>query len=157
MVKLARRNNGVREPEQRLWSLSLSAVLMASGLILWGVGASRNVQFMGPIFGLGFTTFGVVCGGSIALSYAVDCFKEIAGESMITVIIIRNTLGFGFSYAITPWIEASGEQNCFIAVSMLSLGCTLSFLLMVLYGKRLRKFSAKRYWRYVEEKTGSFH
>jgi MFS family permease len=153
MLRLARRNNGTREPEQRLWALLLSAILSSGGLILWGVGASRDVHYMGPIFGLGFVTFGVVCGGSISLSYAVDCFKDIAGESMITVIIIRNTLGFAFSYAITPWIDASGLQNTFVAVSMVSLACTLSFLAMIVFGKRLRKWSAKRYWSYVDEKT----
>ncbi|KAJ4363224.1 hypothetical protein N0V83_010344 [Neocucurbitaria cava] len=157
MLRLARRNGGTREPEQRLWTLLVSGILSSSGLILWGVGASRGIHFMGPIFGLGFVTIGVVCGGSISLSYAVDCFKEMAGESMITVIIIRNTLGFAFNYAITPWIDASGLQNTFIAVSMVSLTCTLSFLLIVMFGKRLRKLSARRYWGYVEGKTMAVH
>jgi hypothetical protein len=83
---------------------------------------------MGLIIGLGMLTFGVVCGGSIALSYNVDCFKETAGDSMVTVIIVRNTLGFAFSYAINPWINTSGLQNCFVAVAMVALGCTGTFL-----------------------------
>jgi hypothetical protein len=70
---------------------------------------------------------------------------------MVSVIIIRNTLGFAFSYAINPWIDSLGLQNCFISVAMISLGCTLTFLLMIVFGKRLRILSAGKYWKYVDE------
>ena len=148
---LARRNGGIREAEHRLWALGVSGLLSAGGMVLWGVGGSHGVHFMGLIFGVGFVTFGVVCGGAIALAYAVDCFKEVAGESMVTVIIIRNTLGFAFSWAINPWLDSLGQQNCFISVSMIALACNASFLIMVLLGKRMRKFSARQYWNYVTE------
>lgn len=150
-LRLARRNHGIREPEHRLWALILSAIVSTGGLVMWGVGASHDLHFMGLIFGIGFTTFGVVCGGAISLSYAVDCFKEIAGESLVTVILIRNSLGFAFNYAINPWIDSLGLQNCFISVAMISLFSTGTFLLMVVWGKKLRMFSAARYWAYVSE------
>jgi hypothetical protein len=74
-IRLARRNNGVREPEQRLWNLGLSGILCAAGLILWGVGAANGVHWFGLIFGLGLLAFSVICGASLTLSYDVDCFK----------------------------------------------------------------------------------
>ncbi|KAF2684045.1 MFS transporter [Lentithecium fluviatile CBS 122367] len=148
-IRLARRNHGIREPEQRLWALLLSGILCSAGLILWGVGAARDVHWFGAIFGLGLLAFSVICGASITLSYAVDSFKEIAGEAMTSVIIIRNTLGFAVSYGINPWIDTMGVQNCFITVAMVALVCTFTFLPMVVFGKRLRKFSAPKYWEYV--------
>ncbi|KAK2765221.1 hypothetical protein FQN54_008920 [Arachnomyces sp. PD_36] len=149
-IYLARRNKGVREPEHRLWPLAVSGIISTAGLITWGVGASFGVHWVGLEFGLGMLAFGCITGGSIAISYNIDCFKEISGESMMTVIIIRNMLGFGFSYAITPWVEGQGVRNCFITVGMVSLACTGSFLLIVLFGKRLRRLSRGRYWEYVE-------
>ncbi|KAK7553494.1 major facilitator superfamily protein [Phyllosticta paracitricarpa] len=146
---LARRNGGIREAEHRLWPLAFSGIMCSAGLILWGVGAARGVHWFGPIVGLGLLAFSVVCGGSIALSYDVDCFKEIAGESMISVIIIRNTLGFAVSWGINPWIDSLGLQNCFISVSMVALVCTATFLPMVKYGKALRRWSTQKYWEYV--------
>lgn len=148
-IFLARRNNGVREPEQRLWPLLVSAIICAAGLILWGVGAAYEVHWVGLEFGMGMLAFGCITGGSIAISYCVDCFKEISGESMVSVILVRNTMGFGISYAITPWVERVGLRDCFITVAMLSLVCTGTFLGMVVVGKRLRRFSTERYWRYV--------
>ncbi|KAK4946430.1 hypothetical protein LTR10_014629 [Elasticomyces elasticus] len=149
-IRLARRNGGIREPEQRLWLLAFSGTIATAGLILWGVGAAHHVQFMGPIIGLGMTSFGIVSGGSTSLAYDVDCFKEIAGESIVLVIVIRNTMGFGMSYGITPWLENTGTVNCFVAVAFLCLACNLSFLIMTFSGKKFRRMSAKKYWQCVD-------
>lgn len=156
-IHLARRNNGIREPEQRLWPLAVAGIFSAAGLILWGVGAYHDVHWVGLIFGLGMLVFGLIVGGSIGLSYAVDCFKEISGESMAAVIVIRNTIGFGFSYAITPWYTNMGLQNCFITAAMVSLACTATFLLVVWKGKDLRRFSAGKYWEYVASSAVGGH
>lgn len=148
-LALARRNNGIREPEQRLWVLAVSGIISAAGLLVWGVGAYHEVHWIGLVFGLGMLTFGCVTGGSIAVSYSVDCFKEIAGETMVSIMIIRNTIGFGFSYAITPWWTTQGLQNCFITAAAISIVCTFSFLVLIVYGKQLRRWSASAYRRYM--------
>ncbi|KAL3467847.1 major facilitator superfamily domain-containing protein [Aspergillus heterothallicus] len=148
-LHLARRNKGIREPEHRLWVLPISGLISAAGLITWGVGASRSIHWAGLVFGLGMLTFGVVTGGAIAVSYNVDCFKEIAGETTVSVMVIRNTIGFAFSYAITPWWTGQGLQNCFITAAMISIACTCTFGIVIVYGKRIRRWSAPAYRRYL--------
>lgn len=148
-LRLAKRNGGIREPEHRLWGLAVSAVLTTGGLLMWGVGASLGSHFMVLIVGIGLVTCGVVAASAISLSYAVDCFKEISGEAFASIMVVRNTIGFSFSYAITPWIESVGLRNCFITVSILSMVCTGSFLAMIYWGKSLRRLSAKTYWEFV--------
>jgi hypothetical protein len=83
--------------------------------------------------------------------------QEIAGETLTAVIIIRNTLGFAVSYGINPWIDAMGVQNCFITVAMVALVCTMSFLGVVVFGKRARKASAEKYWEYVATSVVAGH
>ena len=148
-IKLARRNKGIREPEHRLWVLTVSGIISAAGLILWGVGAYHEVHWVGLAFGLGMLTFGCVTGGSIAVSYNVDCFKEIGGETLVSIMIIRNTIGFGFNYAITPWWTTQGLQNCFITAAAISIVCTFTFLIMTVYGKRIRRWSIPAYRKYM--------
>jgi MFS family permease len=148
-LRLARRNNGIREPEHRLWVLLISGIMSAAGLITWGVGAYHDAYWVGLVFGLGMLTFGCVTGGSIAVSYNADCFKDLAGETTVSVMLIRNTIGFGFSYAITPWWTTQGLQNCFITAGMVSLACTFTFLFMVVFGKRLRRWSIPAYREYI--------
>ena len=148
-LALARRNGGIREPEHRLWVLAASGVISAAGLVTWGVGAYHDVHWVGLVFGLGMLTFGCVTGGAVAVSYNVDCFKEIAGETTVSVMLIRNTIGFGFSYAITPWWTTQGLQNCFVTAAMISIACTFTFLLMIRYGKQIRRASIPAYRKYM--------
>ncbi|KAJ6439222.1 MFS general substrate transporter [Purpureocillium lavendulum] len=115
-LRLARRNNGVREPEQRLWPLGLASLLSCAGLIIWGVGAQHNIHWFGLAVGLCILTFGCVTGGSIALAYNIDCFKDISSESTTSVIIIRNTLGFAISYGITPCMSDSEATTATLTV-----------------------------------------
>jgi MFS family permease len=148
-LRLARRNKGIREPEHRLWVLLVSGIMSAAGLITWGVGAYHDAHWVGLVFGLGMLTFGCVTGGSIAVSYNADCFKELAGETTVSVMLVRNTIGFGFSYAITPWWTTQGLQNCFITAGMVSLAFTFTFFFMVVFGKRLRRWSIPAYKEFM--------
>ncbi|KEF51345.1 uncharacterized protein A1O9_12695 [Exophiala aquamarina CBS 119918] len=149
-IWLAKCKKGIREPEQRLWILVPSGFIAAGGLILWGVGAAHQVHFIGLMFALLFLNFGMVVGATTALAYNVDCFKDIAGETLILVMIIRNTMGYGMAYGITPWLQASGLQNTLIGSAFLYLACTFTFLIMTVWGRSLRKMCANRYWRFVE-------
>lgn len=43
-IRLARRNKGILEPEQRLWPYAACLILVPGALILWGVGAANQVR-----------------------------------------------------------------------------------------------------------------
>lgn len=92
-VFLARRNNGIKEPEARLWAALIPLVLHPAGCVLYGVGAAHGVHWVGLCFGLGLVTFGIVMGSTLALSYCVDCYREVAGEAIVSIIVIRNSIG----------------------------------------------------------------
>jgi hypothetical protein len=148
-LELAKRSKGLREPEQRLWGLVIYCVLMPAGLLIWGLGAYYRLSWGVLLFGGILCGYCNVTGGSYALAYAVDCFKELSGETIVSVILCRNTISFAFNYAITPWIDAQGLLKTFVAISVLSCGFGLSFLIMEWKGKTFRANSAERYWRYV--------
>jgi MFS family permease len=148
-LKLARRSKGLREPEQRLWGLVLYCVLMPAGLLIWGLGAAHSLHWAVLLFGGILLGYCNVAGGSYAIAYSVDCFREISGESIVSMILCRNTMSFAFNYAITPWINAQGLQNTFIAVAILSCAFGCTFFLMTWKGKYFRVRCAERYWQYV--------
>lgn len=129
-------------------------IITPVGLILWGVGAARGISWGGLVIGMAMLGFTITIGGGVPINYTVDSYKDLSGEAMITVILIRNTLSFGFNYGITPWINASGLQNTFIAIAMLSILVTAMMFPMIKYGKAFRRRSAKKYWRYVETGVG---
>lgn len=153
MIRLATKNNGIREPEHRLWGLSFFCIFMTGGLLLWGVGAAHQIHWIGLMFGAAMVGACNVTGGSYAIAYTVDTYKDMSGEALVSVMLCRNTISFAFNYAITPWIEHNGLQNTFIAVAMLALVTGLTFLIMIWKGKELRIKSAQRYWKMAEKQV----
>jgi hypothetical protein len=138
VIQIARRNRGVMEPEHRLWLFSVSLLLVPGGLILWGVGAAHEIHWFGLVFAMGIIATTITIGVQLSVSYAIDSYKEIAGEALVTVILIRNTMSFAIGYGLTPWVDGMGKQNAFILAGFVGLAQCLTFLLMIKYGKRFR-------------------
>lgn len=90
---LARRNSGIKEPEARLWAAVIPLILHPAGCILYGVGSAHHIHWVGICFGMGLVTLSIVTASTLALSYDVDCYKEVAGESIVSVINVRNCIG----------------------------------------------------------------
>ncbi|KAF4945407.1 hypothetical protein FSARC_14433 [Fusarium sarcochroum] len=149
-VFMARRNKGIKEPEARLWAAVVPMILHPAGSILFGVGAAHGIHWVGLCFGLGLVTLGIVMGSTLALSYCVDCYKEVAGEAIVTIIVIRNSIGFGFGYAVIPMVNSLGLQGAFLLIAFLGMGLNAACLLMIAFGKGMRKASAASYWKLIE-------
>ena len=158
-LKLARRNHGIFEPEYRLWLFAASSILIPFALILWGVGASHGIHWFGLTVAMCVLAFVNTCGCTLAVNYLVDCFKEISGDALTSLILVRNTMSFAIGYGITPWLENMGTQNCFISAAFVGLAASLSFLLMIKWGKTLRAAKREKYWQIVEtnRKLGGLH
>lgn len=148
---MARRNGGVSEPEHRLWILLVYLALVPGALVLWGVGAATHVHWFGLIMGMGLIGGCGTISATASVTYAIDCYKEVASDSMATVIVIRNLMSFGIGYGITPWLKNQGYGKTFGEGAGVCAGCTLVFLIFVAYGKKFREMSKDRYWKLVQE------
>ncbi|KXJ87153.1 major facilitator superfamily domain-containing protein [Microdochium bolleyi] len=150
-IKLARRNDGIMEAEHRLWPFTLAMVMVPGGLILWGVGAAHGIHWFGLIVAMGCLAAATTIGLTLSVNYLIDCYHDISGDALVTVIIIRNTMSFAVSYGITPWLTQLGYQNCFISAAFVSLAATSVYLVVIKFGKRLRIRSASKYFELVQE------
>lgn len=90
---LARRNGGIMEPEQRLWTCLIALVAHPAGCLLYGVGASYHIHWVGVTFGLGLIAITLPMGSNLAFTYILDSYKEVAGEGLVSAILIRNMMG----------------------------------------------------------------
>lgn len=100
VLRLARRNRGIMESEHRLWLFGLSGFLIPGGLTLWGVGAAHSIQWFGLVFAMGVIGFTNVVGLQLSVSYCIDSYRELCGEAIVTVILIRNTMSFAIGYGL---------------------------------------------------------
>lgn len=148
-VMMARRNKGILESEHRLWLFLPCILLIPGGLILWGVGAANHIHWFGCVFAMGVIALCNAIGLSLSVSYAVDSYRDLAGEVIVTVILVRNTMSFAIGYGITPWVTGMGLQNAFIVAAFAGMAQCLTFLAMVKWGKGMRRRSAQKYAKYV--------
>ena len=91
--RLTARNNGVREAEFRLPALLPFALVTVVLHVVGAVGTQR--QWPWPallVCGYGFSGLSVTTVPTIAIAYAIDCFKPISGEIMIVATICKNTV-----------------------------------------------------------------
>ncbi|KAL4875187.1 major facilitator superfamily domain-containing protein [Aspergillus karnatakaensis] len=154
---LARRNQGIKEPEHRLWLALIPLVLHPAGFFLYGIGAAQKLHWVALVFGVGLISATLPMGSLIALNYVIDCYKEAASEAIVAVILIRNTMGFVITYAISPMISDMGLQNAFILVGCLGAAIWGTCLLVIWFGKSWRTQSARSYWNIVEEHNLQAH
>ncbi|KIW22148.1 uncharacterized protein PV07_12469 [Cladophialophora immunda] len=150
-IRLARRNNGIMEPEQRLWPFAACIIIVPASLILWGVGAAHHVHWFGLIFAMGTLAAANCFGITLSVNYLIDTYHEISADAMTTVILVRNTMSFAIGYGITPWLDNLGLQNCFISAAFIGMAASSVFLFMVFYGKTFRERSRVKYWNLVAE------
>lgn len=147
---MAQRNGGVREAEHRLWLMYPCAVISPLGMLLFGIGTGQGWNWPVPYVGLGFIGFGFGCAGDLSMSYLMDAYPEMVLEGMVGVAVINNTIGCIFTFTASQWLEASGVQNTFIAIAVLDFVFMMTTLPMMLWGKRCRRWTKKRYLEFVE-------
>lgn len=153
----SRRNGGIFEPEFRLWMALVPFILHPAGCILFGVGANHGIHWVGIAFGLGMIVSTFPIGAAIAINYIIDTHREASGDALVTMILVRNTMGFAFSYGVTPWVTNQGIQNTYIALGFIGMAFWAMPLVFIVYGKKLRQSSAAAYWALVEKQGLKAH
>ncbi|KAJ5100124.1 hypothetical protein N7532_007125 [Penicillium argentinense] len=156
-IRLARRNGGIMEPEQRLWISLIALVIHPAGCLLYGVGASYGIHWSGVVIGLGLMTATLPMGSSLAYTYILDTYREMAGEGLVSAILIRNLMGFAFGYAIVPMMNILGVCYAFVLIAILGEIVWLTSIAMIYFGKPLRRCTAQKYWNFVEKHEAKAH
>ncbi|RLL93529.1 hypothetical protein CFD26_101010, partial [Aspergillus turcosus] len=150
-IKLARRNGGVMEAEQRLWPFLACVIIVPGTLLLWGVGAAHEIHWFGLLVAMCLLALANTSGITLSVNYLVDSYRELSGDAMASVILVRNTMSFAIGYGITPWLEDLGYQNCFVSAAFIGMAISAVFLVMIKWGKTFRARSREKYWSIVRE------
>jgi hypothetical protein len=101
-----RRKRGLREPEMRLPAMVISLIAAPASLLLYGIGINDRLHWIVPTLGLGacefFTiswfhwlinqnlvNFALVKATNISLTYTIDCYRQFAGEVVVTQLAFK--------------------------------------------------------------------
>lgn len=159
VVRMARRHSGNWKSEYRLWLFIIPVFVLPFSLLLWGLGAAHSVNWFGLVFSEFLTGLVVTIIAQLSVSYLIDSYKDLSGDAIVSIVLIRNSMSFGIGYGITPWITNLGLKNSYLVAAFVGMATMLTAFLMIRYGPRLREMSRKRYFRLVKEamKESSFH
>ncbi len=82
---MSRRNDGVYEPEFRLVMAIPVAISTCIGLMGFGWSAAEKDQWIVPTIFFGIISFGCSLGSTTAITFAVDSYRQYAGEALVTL------------------------------------------------------------------------
>ncbi|KAK3696756.1 hypothetical protein LTR37_017780 [Vermiconidia calcicola] len=142
---MSRKNGGIYEPEFRLVMGFPIAIFTTIGLMGYGWSAQERDLWIVPTIFFGFISFGCSLGSTTAITFAVDSYRQYAGEALVTLNFSKNIFhGLVFSLFFNRWLEGEGSKNTFVAIGAIQLVCMLTTIPMYIYGKRARMWSVRK-------------
>ncbi|KIW97740.1 uncharacterized protein Z519_01324 [Cladophialophora bantiana CBS 173.52] len=140
---ITKRRGGYFVPEYRLWAMIPPSVVFPIGLLMYGGGLENHLNYMIPIVGsaIGYAVVCVV--PSVGMTYVVDCYRPLSGETMTMVTAAKNTFGFALSFAVFPWLERDGYLKASGIQVLIQAILFLTTIPMYIYGAMLRQWTSK--------------
>jgi MFS family permease len=86
IIWLARRNNGIYEPESRLWSLFPFLPFVPAGALLVGFGLQNSLPWPAIAVGLALYKLGIAPVNSITITYLTDSYKDVRSSCFLFLI-----------------------------------------------------------------------
>lgn len=142
-----KRNNGIREPEFRLPSITIGLVTTPFALVLYGTSLQHSWHWTIPTIALGLLNFSIAQATNVSLVYIVDSYRPIAGETVVTQLSFKAAFGFLLSFYTDPWIDESGYQNAFGTMAGIAGVVLVCWIPFFVWGKQIRHRSLE--WRIV--------
>jgi hypothetical protein len=103
-TQLAKRNNGVYEPEFRLVILVPYLLMAISGSAAFGAAVQFKEAWPIPVvLGLGLFILGTQLGATGVVTYINDCYRDKAAEALAGPVAIKNIFTFALTFYINVW------------------------------------------------------
>ncbi|KAF9776881.1 hypothetical protein IL306_004869 [Fusarium sp. DS 682] len=157
VVKLAKRNKGIFEPEMRLHILLLPALLTGGGLVLFGVSADKGWHWIYPSIGGAMFGFGGASMIDISCTIVIDIYQSLTAEAFISVTFIRNIPSIGVPFGVVGWIASIGVSKLFIISGCVATAVCLLYIPCAIWGRRLRESTWHTYESVKELKGATRH
>jgi len=143
---LSRRNNGIYEPEFRLFMILPTLIFTTIGWYGWAISANLLDLWIGPAVFYSLLNFGQALASVAVVSYVVDAHADYAPEAFATINCIKNLFTFGLTYYTDPWLDKQGVLRTFCTIGGINIAICLTTIPMYIYGKRARSWVHRSSW-----------
>ncbi|KAH8115459.1 MFS general substrate transporter [Phellopilus nigrolimitatus] len=139
----AKRNNGIYEPEFRLFLLVPMFILDIAGYIGWAIMQPKGVPWIGPVVMYSMISAGQCIGSTAVCSYLIDVHRKNTPECFALINFMKNMVLYGFTLAVNGWVVELGVLRTFGMLAAVTAFCILAGIPMYIFGKRARSFVAR--------------
>ncbi|KAM0789970.1 hypothetical protein ACM66B_005304 [Microbotryomycetes sp. NB124-2] len=133
---LAKRNNGIFEPEFRL--ITMLFFLVFGGMGFYGWGLQKSDSWVVPAIFIAILHVGVSAATISCFSYVADALREGAADALGLVVLIKSAIGFGITYIINDWYAARGPRQFFVSLASLVVATSGLVIPAWIWGKKAR-------------------
>jgi len=141
-VWLAKRNNGVYEPEFRIFFVS-TMLFGTFGYAGWAVGTTHHMPWIGAVACLAMANFSMVVSGAAAVALLIDAHGPDALHCLSISNFFKNIVLYGFTFFANGMVERRGVKVSLLILAACQTACWLASIPMYIYGKRIRSFIAR--------------
>ncbi|KAK0391419.1 hypothetical protein NLU13_0919 [Sarocladium strictum] len=147
VLRLTKRNAGVKEPEMRLWLAYPAALISGIGLIVWGISVDRQWHWM--VGQVAFVLFGagIQMGNTAVCSYIVDAYPLQSMAVIVFYSVMLNLSAFVDPFFIFPWVDSVGFTWTMAGHAIITVFfCIPTIGLLHVFGGRLREKNGSPDW-----------
>ncbi|OAL02606.1 MFS general substrate transporter [Phaeosphaeriaceae sp. SRC1lsM3a] len=138
---MAKRNNGIFEPEFRLPIMVTYLAFVTTGFFAWGQSLYHQDPWPIPVIVcMGLINLGVQLGTTAVVTYVSDCHREQSAEAFAIMNFIKNLFAFGLTFYANDWIALQGVRETFYVIGGTTAAVTLTTIPMYIYGKKARSW-----------------
>ncbi|PGH13366.1 hypothetical protein AJ80_06360 [Polytolypa hystricis UAMH7299] len=138
---LAKRNNGIYEPEFRLFLMIPATILSTAGFLGYGLSIDRSAPLAVPLVFMSLHSLSVPFAAAASFTYVIDCHPKDANQAFVTINFVKALFTFIASMYINGWYSARGPKEIFTWITVLNLGFSVLTIPMYVYGKRFRSMT----------------
>ncbi|KAL9598161.1 MAG: hypothetical protein Q9219_004658 [cf. Caloplaca sp. 3 TL-2023] len=135
----ARKNQGIYEPEFRLYLVAFGLFVGVPGLALFGWYADTARPSWEVIsFLYGLIIFTTVTQQSTSFAYLLDAHRGISIETAVFVVMVRNFFSFAAGNFLPPWLM-HGTASTFYTIAGIQAVLVLTTIPLYIFGKAIRR------------------
>ncbi|KAF2705850.1 MFS transporter-like protein [Pleomassaria siparia CBS 279.74] len=135
---MAKRNNGVFEPEFRLILMLIATPLATAGFLGFGISVHNGAPIQWPILFMSLHSLSVPFASQASLAYVIDCHAKDANQAFVTINFTKAVFTFMATTYANGLYTKMGPKALFTAITIVNLMiCSLTIPAYV-FGKRFR-------------------
>ncbi|KAK9449446.1 putative MFS transporter [Limtongia smithiae] len=141
-MRATKKNHGIREPEMRLPTLIPFTVLLIVGALVSAFGYAGGWKWeIIVLIGYFFIGIQVAAIPAIATTYAIDSYKPVAGDFLVSATVNKNVWAYGLSKFLTDWVDKAGFVKPMATNMALCVFWILFAIPLFYYGKTVRRWT----------------